>query len=65
MTILPSVNVIRLRDARRLRADRQTLCRSGFNKWKVETSGRFDVKQGKLLTVERCRRCGEQRTRLL
>ncbi len=29
------------------------------------TGGGFDVKQGKLLTVERCKRCGEQRTRLL
>ena len=29
------------------------------------TGGGFDVKQGKLLTVERCRRCGEQRTCLL
>ncbi len=57
--------VIQLQEARRARADRQTLCRSGFHKWRVETGGRFDVKQGKLLTVERCRRCGEQRTRLL
>ena len=93
-------HVIQLREARQARADRRTLCRSGFqpllrilrprhshipvqHKWKVETSGRFadgtearatvqgragcgfDVKAGKLLTAERCRRCGEQRTRLL
>jgi hypothetical protein len=57
-------HVIKLRDARQTRAHRQTLCRSGFHKWQVETNGRFDVRQGKLLTVERCRRCGEQRTRL-
>ena len=29
------------------------------------TGGGFDVKAGKLLTAERCRRGGEQRTRLL
>ena len=74
--------VIKLSTARRARADRRTLCRSGFHKWQVLTDrrfadgtearaavqgctgGGFDVKQGKLLTVERCRRCGEQRTRL-
>ena len=57
--------VVKLQTARRARADRQTLCHSGFHKWQVDRAGRFDVKQGKLLTVERCRRCGEQRTRLL
>jgi hypothetical protein len=59
----PTTTVIKLRDVRRLRADHQTLCRAGFHKWQVETNGRFDVKQGKLLTVQRCRRCGEQRVR--
>ncbi len=58
-------NVVKFSIARRARADHKTLCRAGFHKWQVETAGRFDVKQGKLLTVERCRRCGEQRTRLL
>ena len=57
--------VITLHEARRARADRQTLCRSGFHKWQLLTDRRFDVKAGKLLTAERCRRCGEQRTRLL
>ena len=57
--------VIKLSTARRARADRQTLCRSGFHKWQLLTDRRFDVKAGKLLTAERCRRCGEQRTRLL
>ena len=58
-------NVIKMQHARRTRADRQTLCRSGFHKWQVLTDRRFDVRGGKLLTVDRCRRCGEQRTRLL
>ena len=56
--------VIKLRDARRARADRQTLCRSGFHRWQVETHARFDVREGKLLTAEVCSRCGEKRTRL-
>lgn len=58
-------NVIKMPRARRARAEHQTLCRSGFHKWKVETSGRFDVKQGKLLAAEVCSRCGERSTRLL
>ena len=76
-------SVIKLSTARQVRADRQTLCRSGFHKWQVltdrrfadgtearatvqgRTGGGFDVKAGKLLTAERCRRGGEQRTRLL
>ncbi len=55
--------VIKLATARRARADRRTLCRSGFHKWQVMADRRFDVKEGKLLTAERCRRCGEQRVR--
>lgn len=56
-------HVIKLRDARRTRAEHKTLCRSGFHKWQVVNDRRFDVKQGKLLTLERCRRCGTTRTR--
>ena len=72
--------VVKLQTARRARADRQTLCRSGFqpllrilrprhshipvqHKWQVLADRRFDVKAGKLLTAERCRRCGEKRVR--
>ena len=35
-----------------------TLCRRGFHKWEVDNSKPFAVKQGKLLTVYRCIRCG-------
>lgn len=55
--------IVKLSAARKARAERKTLCRSGFHKWQVVTDRRFDVKEGKLLTVERCTRCGEQRTR--
>lgn len=34
-----------------------TLCRSGFHKWKIVKEKQFDVKQGKLLTVYQCKRC--------
>ena len=37
----------------------KTLCRSGFHKWKIQTDKKFDVKQGKLVTVYVCERCGE------
>lgn len=37
----------------------KTLCRSNFHKWEVLKENRFDVKQGRLVTVERCSRCGE------
>nr|WP_246386940.1 hypothetical protein [Litorivivens lipolytica] len=39
-----------------------TLCREGHHRWKVETKNRFDVKQGKLVTVYRCERCGKSKT---
>lgn len=41
----------------------KTLCREGFHKWVVVTDNKFDVKQGRLVTVYRCQRCGEQKTR--
>jgi hypothetical protein len=34
-----------------------TLCRSGFHKWKIVTEKQFDVKQGKLMTIYQCKRC--------
>lgn len=35
-----------------------TLCRSGFHKWQPDGATRFDVKQGKLVSLYRCARCG-------
>lgn len=40
----------------------KTLCGSGFHKWEVESNSRFDVKQGKLVTIYRCSRCGATKT---
>jgi hypothetical protein len=42
----------------------QTLCKSGFHKWTVVTERKFDVKQGKLVTLYRCARCGKEKTEL-
>ena len=41
----------------------KTLCKSGFHKWEIETENQFDVKQGKLVTKEKCKRCGKIRVR--
>ncbi len=40
----------------------KTLCRSGFHKWEVDKSKPFAVKQGKLLSVYKCQRCGKTKT---
>ncbi|MDH5181589.1 MAG: hypothetical protein OEZ39_17390 [Gammaproteobacteria bacterium] len=40
----------------------KTLCRNGFHKWEPLKDKPFDVKQGKLVTVLRCIRCGITRT---
>jgi hypothetical protein len=39
----------------------KTLCRSGFHKWKIVQEKQFDVKQGKLVTISECVRCGERK----
>lgn len=38
-----------------------TLCKRGFHKWEVMKEQQFDVKQGKLVTVYQCERCGKQK----
>jgi len=42
-----------------------SLCRDGFHKWEIETEKKFDVKQGKLVTTYRCKRCGVTKTKAL
>ena len=56
-------NVTSLKKFKQRRAEGKTLCTSGFHKWEVLSQQRFDVKAGKLVTAERCTRCGEERTR--
>ena len=42
-----------------------TLCRSGFHKWKVVNDKKFDVKLGKLITVFQCTRCAKIKNKAL
>jgi hypothetical protein len=49
---------------RKIRAKKHTLCKNGHHKWTIDNAQRFDVKQGKLVTVERCARCNEARNKL-
>jgi hypothetical protein len=57
-------DVVTIKAFKRARADGKTLCSSGFHKWQTATEKRFDVKQGKLVSTERCLRCGVERIRL-
>lgn len=43
----------------------RSLCKSGFHKWVIVQDQRFDVKQGKLVTLSQCRRCGKTKTELV
>ena len=38
-----------------------TLCGNGFHSWVVVKDSVFDVKQGKLVTQYRCKRCGAEK----
>lgn len=49
----------------RQRAKGRTLCSHGFHKWQTLHSKQFDVKQGRLVTVLQCERCGTRKTRAL
>ncbi len=42
-----------------------SLCRQGHHKWKTVTKQQFDVKQGKLVTVSECERCGKRKVKAL
>ena len=43
----------------------KTLCRKGFHRWVIAKDKQFDVRQGRLVTVYRCSRCGAMQTRAL
>lgn len=49
---------------RRQSGSHTTLCRRGFHKWRFDDRKQFDVKEGKLISIERCERCGATRTRI-
>jgi hypothetical protein len=57
-------DILKFRTRQQLANDRaqgRTLCRSGFHRWVLCPETRFDVHQGRLVTVERCERCGAER----
>jgi hypothetical protein len=47
---------------RQRRAHGNTLCKRGFHKWVFAGDKQFDVKQGKLISIEQCERCQRRRT---
>jgi len=40
------------------------MCQNNHHKWTVDKKQQFDVKSGKLVTVDKCTRCGKTRNRL-
>ena len=40
---------------------RKGMCQHGFHKWQIVKDKQFDVKQGRLVTVLRCERCGKEK----
>ncbi|OOZ40412.1 hypothetical protein BOW53_07915 [Solemya pervernicosa gill symbiont] len=43
----------------------KSLCKDGHHKWQVDKAQQFDVKQGRLVTLLRCARCGVTRSKAL
>lgn len=43
----------------------KTLCINGHHSWEILTEKKFDVKQGKLVTLYQCKRCGERKVKAL
>lgn len=43
----------------------KTLCLEGHHKWVLWKAKQFDVKQGKLVTIHRCERCGKEKSTAL
>jgi len=52
------------KDKRKKTAAGKTLCQRGFHKWQFDGRKQFDVKLGKLISVERCARCGATRNHI-
>ena len=43
----------------------KTLCKSGFHKWTISKDKQFDSRQGKLVTLYVCERCGATKVKAL
>ena len=57
-------DVVKIKSWRKQRDSGTTLCKEGHHKWQLLNERRFDVKQGKLVSAERCTRCGVERNKL-
>ena len=60
-------DVVRFRKPSKKKANKEkakgkTLCGRGFHKWVIDQNKQFDVRQGKLITIHRCSRCGKTKT---
>lgn len=55
------VSIASARAAKKKSGKANTLCRNGHHKWQIDKAKQFDVKQGKLVTIYRCQRCGKLR----
>ena len=49
------------KSARKQAGKANTLCKQGHHKWQVVKDSEFDSKQGKLVTVMQCSRCGKRK----
>jgi hypothetical protein len=50
------------KDLLQKKGKQSTLCGNNFHSWSVVKGNNFDVKQGKLVTQYRCKRCGATKT---
>lgn len=41
-----------------------TLCRNRHHAWRLMKESQFDVKEGALVTIYQCKRCGIQKNKL-
>ena len=60
-----SFNKIKPADRLKKKARAHTMCKRGFHKWEIVTEQKFDVKQGQLVTLFRCIRCGKEKTKAI
>ena len=58
-------NIIPLQPRKKKQAPAKGLCQHGFHKWVIWKDKQFDSRQGRLVTVFRCERCGKQRVKAL
>ena len=41
------------------------MCQHGFHKWVIWKEKQFDVREGRLVTVFRCQRCGAEKVKAI